>query len=262
MAKLKNPLFGFDARGSIAKLLTFRHRDQQTIAESKPIPKDAQTSEQLSWRTMYQKCVDLWHTLSDGEKLTWEAAARERHMTGYAWYMSQCLRPNPGIYLPLAGGTMQGDIAMASHKITSLPAPTANEEPARKLELTNAKTLQSSVASDVTRYSTSTTYVDIPTTTVTLTITQTSTLLVPFSVSLSHSVVNALIIVVSMADLAVYGFHTSVVARLDGWEATMGFVGYKANVAPAALSYVIKWKTSSGTMYCTYTRHTIHATPN
>ena len=135
MAKTKNPLFGFDARGTLANLLTFRHRDKQTIAEKKPIPKDAKTSGQLAWRTMYQLCADLWHTLTDAEKATWETLARRQHMTGYAYYLSQCLRPNPGIYLPLAGGTMSGDINMATKRITNLPAPVADEEPARKTDM-------------------------------------------------------------------------------------------------------------------------------
>lgn len=116
MAKSKNFLFGFDARGTIAKVLTFRRGKQQTIAEKTPIPKDAKTSSQLSWRTMYQQCTGLWHLLTAAEKANWESLARSHHMTGYAYYMSQCLRPNPGIYLPLAGGTMSGDIAMAALK--------------------------------------------------------------------------------------------------------------------------------------------------
>jgi hypothetical protein len=132
MAKTKNPLFGFDARGTLANLLTFRHRDKQTIAENKPVPKDAKTSGQLAWRTMYQLCADLWHTLTPVEQATWETLARARHMTGYAYYLSQCLRPNPGIYLPLLGGTMQGDVVMASHRITDLPAAGANNDPLRK----------------------------------------------------------------------------------------------------------------------------------
>lgn len=134
MAKSKNFLFGFDARGSIANLLTFRHRDQQTIAEKKPVPKDAKTSGQLAWRTMYQLCADLWHTLTPVEQATWETLARRQHMTGYAYYLSQCLRPNPGIYLPLAGGSMAGNIDMATKRILNLPAPVADEEPLRKID--------------------------------------------------------------------------------------------------------------------------------
>lgn len=134
MAKSTNPLFSFDARGTIAKALTFRRRGHQVIAETKPIPKDAKTSSQLAWRTMYQKCTDLWHTLSGAEKQTWEALARRQHMTGYNYYMSLCLKPNPGVYLPLAGGTMQGNIDMATNRILNLPAPVADEEPLRKVD--------------------------------------------------------------------------------------------------------------------------------
>ena len=134
MAKLRNPLFSFSARGTLARALTFRRRGQKVIAETKPIPKDARTSNQLAWRTMYQKCTDLWHTLSGSEKQTWEALARRQHMTGYNYYMSLCLKPNPGVYLPLAGGTMQGNIAMATNRILNLPAPVADEEPLRKID--------------------------------------------------------------------------------------------------------------------------------
>lgn len=145
MAKSKNFLFGFDARGTIAKALTFRHRDQQTIAESKPIPKDARTSGQIAWRTMYQLCTDLWHTLTPAEQAIWESLARRQHMTGYAYYLSQCLRPNPGIYLPLAGGTMSGDIDMATHKVLALPAPATDNEPSRKIDLTTHAALVTGV---------------------------------------------------------------------------------------------------------------------
>lgn len=131
MTKLKNPLLSFLARGSIA-YVSFVNRRRQNIAEKKPVPKDAKTSEQLAWRTMYQLCVDLWHTLSTDEKREWESAGTARHMTGYAWYMSQCLRPNPGIYLPLLGGTMQGVIDMGKNRLLKLPLPTDDQEAASK----------------------------------------------------------------------------------------------------------------------------------
>lgn len=117
MAKPHNPLFSFNVRGSLAKALTFRRHGQQTIAESIPTHPDAKTPPQLAWRVMYQKCTDLWHTLSAAEQQTWESLARPKHMTGYAYYMSLCLRPNPGIYLPLAGGVMTGNIDMDGNSI-------------------------------------------------------------------------------------------------------------------------------------------------
>jgi len=81
---------------------------------------------------MYSKCVDLWHDLSDAEHQEWESLARPKHMSGYAWYLSQCLRPNPGIYLPLQGGTMSGDIDMAKNRLLKLPEPSHEQEPATK----------------------------------------------------------------------------------------------------------------------------------
>jgi len=132
MPKLKGPLFSLTAQGPLAKLLTFRRRGSETVVGIPTTHPDAKSAAQLSWRTMYEACSALWHTLSSAEKQAWETNAKSKHMTGFALWQSQCLRPNPGIYLPLAGGTMQGDILMASHKITGLPVPTLDPDAATK----------------------------------------------------------------------------------------------------------------------------------
>ncbi len=123
MAKPKNPLHSFGAIGRLGKGLTFARRRRQDIVEKTPIPKDVKSLAQLSWRHMYQKAVALWHGLSASEQQDWESQARSRHMTGFAWFMSQALKPNPGLYLPLQGGTMQGLIQMNGHHIHGLPLP-------------------------------------------------------------------------------------------------------------------------------------------
>lgn len=81
---------------------------------------------------MWQLAASLWHQLSAAEVREWEAAGTIRGMTGFAWYMSQALRPNPGIYLPLAGGTMTGYIDMSGHQVGGMPAPLAATHAARK----------------------------------------------------------------------------------------------------------------------------------
>lgn len=129
MSIIKNPLLSLGARNTISKAVTFVRRRGQDVAEKKPEIIDAKSSAQLSWRHMYQKCAVLWNALSATEKQEWESLARSRHMTGFAWFQSQCLRPNPGIYLPLQGGTMQGDIDMAKYKLLKLPLPTDDQEP-------------------------------------------------------------------------------------------------------------------------------------
>lgn len=135
MPKIKVPLLSFEAHGTLAKATSFLKRRGRNIAEKKPIPTDAKSPLQLEWRHMYQKAVALWHALSPEEKREWESLARSRHMPGFAWFLSQCLKPNPGIYLPLQGGTMQGDIDMAKHRIIRLPEPEDDQEPARKVDL-------------------------------------------------------------------------------------------------------------------------------
>jgi len=132
MAKLKNPLFSLGATGRLARFFALAKRRGRHILEMKPIPADARSPAQLFNRHMFSKCVDLWHLLSEAEKQDWEALARPRHMAGYAWFVSQCLRPNPGIYLPLQGGTMSGDIDMAKNRLLKLPEPTDDQEAATK----------------------------------------------------------------------------------------------------------------------------------
>lgn len=92
---------------------------------------------------MFLKCTALWHALSAAEQAEWESLARPRHMTGYAYWQSQCLRPNPGIYLPLQGGTMAGNITMDKHRLLKLPAPTDAQEAVNK-EYADAITGESS----------------------------------------------------------------------------------------------------------------------
>lgn len=132
MVKLKNPLLSLGASNTISKAITFVRRRSQNIAEIKPEILDIKSPGQLSWRHMFLKCTALWNALSAAEKEDWESLARSRHMTGYAYWQSQCLRPNPGIYLPLQGGTMQGDIDMDKYRLLKLPLPTDVQEACSK----------------------------------------------------------------------------------------------------------------------------------
>jgi len=132
MTKLRNPLMSLRASGSLSRAVTFVNRRLTKIVEKKPEVPDAKTEPQLAWRTMFNLCVDLWHDLSAAEKAVWESQGTARHMTGYAWYISQCLRPNPGIYLPLAGGIMTGTIFMSEGHVHGLPNPIHFSDAARK----------------------------------------------------------------------------------------------------------------------------------
>ncbi len=141
MAKLKSPFFSFGATGRLGKALTVARRLTGPVWLLRGRPTDPKSPAQQEWRHMYQKGVALWHALSENEILEWERAGTRRHMTGFAWFMSQCLRPNPGLYLPLQGGVMTGDIDMDGHAITALPAPVNPNDAARKTDLYSPPTL-------------------------------------------------------------------------------------------------------------------------
>lgn len=142
MAKVNHPLFSLDARRKLGDDIVYVRRGGHNVVESRPIPQDARSVGQLSWRHMFQKVVALWHALSAAEKEAWESLARPRHMTGYAWFVSQALRPNPGIYLPLQGGVMQGVIDMDGFAIQDLLDPVnpqdADTEAARDAAIADA----------------------------------------------------------------------------------------------------------------------------
>ena len=128
MSRLKVPGLSLGARGTFGKALSFVKRRGQNLVEKKPEITDAKTAAQLSWRHMYQKCAALWHTLSESEQADWNSLGGIRHMTGFAYWQSQCLRPNPGIYLPLQGGTMQGIIDMDGYQIEAVKDPVVGQD--------------------------------------------------------------------------------------------------------------------------------------
>jgi len=135
LTKINKPLFSLSAFGTLGKNLVFRRRGKDTVAQRLAHPVDRRSVAQLQWRTMYQKAVALWHLLSPAEKEAWERQATPLHMIGFAYFVSQALKPNPGVYLPLSGGTMSGAVDFDGHEILNLPEPTDNLEPIRKLDL-------------------------------------------------------------------------------------------------------------------------------
>ncbi len=118
MKKLRGPLFSLDATGRLARAFAISRRLSGPAWGLRGRPNDPRTDKQLTWRTMWQLAAALWHDLSPAEQAVWEHEGTTRHMTGFAWY-----RPNPGIYLPLAGGAMTGVIDMQGNHVHGLDPP-------------------------------------------------------------------------------------------------------------------------------------------
>lgn len=132
MKKLRGPLFSLGATGRLSRAYTLARRLTGPAWLLRGRPDDPKTDAQLSWRTMWQLASELWHQLSPEETAEWERAGTIRGMTGFAWYMSQALRPNPGIYLPLAGGAMTGMLDMNGQHLHGLKGPVHATDGARK----------------------------------------------------------------------------------------------------------------------------------
>ncbi len=126
--KLTGPILSLGASGRLGKALAVVRRLGGPVGLLRGRPSNPNTDAQASWRTKFQQAITWWHQQSAADKLAWERLGTQNHMTGYAYFMSMALAPNPGIYLPLLGGTMQGDIDTDGNRITGLnPAVLATE---------------------------------------------------------------------------------------------------------------------------------------
>lgn len=132
MNRLRGPLLSLDASGRLARAYTLARRLTGPVWLLRGRPDNPNTPAQREWRHMYQKATALWHALSAAETSEWEILGTARHMTGFAYFVSQALRPNPGLYLPLQGGTMAADINMDGHQLTDMVDPTDPAHAARK----------------------------------------------------------------------------------------------------------------------------------
>jgi len=93
MAKSKLPLLSFGATGTIAKSLTFQKRGRDTIARTKPIPKDPKSEAQLAQRQKYKDAVALWNALSPQEQEAWRGVCPG--LTAFQCFLSSELKKVP-----------------------------------------------------------------------------------------------------------------------------------------------------------------------
>ena len=98
MAKPKQPLLSFGARGTIAKSLTFQKRGRATIARTKPTPTDPKSEAQLARRQIYRDAVDAWHALTPEEKEAYRGVCPG--LTPYQCYMKTALTYVPPVPPP------------------------------------------------------------------------------------------------------------------------------------------------------------------
>jgi len=93
VAKLKTPMLGLGASGTLADALTFQRRPGTSYVRKKPIPTDTRSPAQLAQRQKYRDAVTAWHALTAEEKAAWRGQCPG--LTAYQCFISSELKYVP-----------------------------------------------------------------------------------------------------------------------------------------------------------------------
>jgi len=89
MAYVRGPLLSLEARGSIAKAITFQFDGKGYQCRKIPIPRYQRTTEQANQRNTHKASVKAWQELLDSQKDLWRAYSDNNGNKGYYAFMSQ-----------------------------------------------------------------------------------------------------------------------------------------------------------------------------
>ncbi|KKM75495.1 hypothetical protein LCGC14_1389700 [marine sediment metagenome] len=88
MATLTGPMLSLEARGALAKTLTFRHiRGRATVGRFL-VPPNPKTPAQISIRGMNRRLAQAWQSISTANKATWQTDAEQKRIAPYHAYLS------------------------------------------------------------------------------------------------------------------------------------------------------------------------------
>ena len=106
MSKVKTPLLGLSAQGSIGKKVTFADVKGLHIAKRFPTHIDAHTGAQVAHRRRFTNARYYWYALTQSQRNAYETAARPLRMTGWASFLRHYLAtdPNQVLWAPLDAG--------------------------------------------------------------------------------------------------------------------------------------------------------------
>jgi len=107
MPKLKAPLFGLQAHGSLNRELTYTSRRQFHVAKTIPQHFDSRTSSQLTQRFLYRLGIALWNGLDAAGRAVYTAQATGRSLTAMNVFLREWLTtlPNLTYCIPLQEGS-------------------------------------------------------------------------------------------------------------------------------------------------------------
>lgn len=107
MAKLKAPLFGIHARGTLGSSLTFSGPRRLQIAKSIPTHPDAFTPPQTRHRFLYSLGLALWAAMPPADRAAYAAGAVGLPMTAMNVFLREWLTTTPNLHLclPIKNGS-------------------------------------------------------------------------------------------------------------------------------------------------------------
>jgi hypothetical protein len=109
MAKVTNPLHSIDARGALARTLTFSHVTGSAVVKKFSEPAKRVTAAQQARRVIYLDAVTTWNALTATEKAAYSAQAEPLKITGYNLFLSQHIAPTPPAGTLWDGGATSWD---------------------------------------------------------------------------------------------------------------------------------------------------------
>jgi len=90
MAKVYGPLLSVDAKGTVAKSITFQNRPKGKAVMQRPVASKTSlenpTVAQQTQRALIKSLVEQWQALSSAVKDSWNETAKEIHYSGTGYH--------------------------------------------------------------------------------------------------------------------------------------------------------------------------------
>ncbi|MCD6261040.1 MAG: hypothetical protein J7J28_04580, partial [Thaumarchaeota archaeon] len=105
MTRIRLPAWLKEVYGKINKgVVVFRRWKGRIVLEVDPSPSYTRTALQDSIRKFFKNCIQQWHQLSEAEKEQYNQEARKYGLTGYQYFIKQCMShwaPAPEQYIEI-----------------------------------------------------------------------------------------------------------------------------------------------------------------
>lgn len=89
MARVKGPLFSFEASGSLKKTITFSQWKGRNYVRTHTIPLNPQTATQVNVRTAITLLVAQWKTEIVGYQTEWNTFGKTLNLSGFNAYVKR-----------------------------------------------------------------------------------------------------------------------------------------------------------------------------